>query len=163
MQRSARRAHLITAHARAADGRAPARARGRGDRRRRATATAASLFYDLAKASAIRLAEAQAAELEPHGVAAVAVTPGFLRSEAMLDHFGVTAATWRDAIAKDPHFAQSETPRFVGRGDRRARRRPGLTRAGPAARSARGTSPATYGFEDVDGARPDWGAYAATL
>ena len=64
-----------------------------------------SFFYDLAKSAVIRLAVAQAAELKPHGVAAVAVTPGFLRSEAMLDHFGVTEANWRDGAAKDPHFA----------------------------------------------------------
>ncbi len=63
-----------------------------------------SLFCDLAKASVIRLALAQAAELKPRGITAVALTPGFLRSEATLDGFGVTADTWRDAIAKDPHF-----------------------------------------------------------
>jgi len=74
-----------------------------------------SLFYDLAKASVIRLALAQAAELKPRGITAVALTPGFLRSEAMLDHFGVTADTWHDAITKDPHFAASETPRYIGR------------------------------------------------
>jgi NAD(P)-dependent dehydrogenase (short-subunit alcohol dehydrogenase family) len=74
-----------------------------------------SLFYDLAKASVIRLAKAQAADLDGTGVTALALTPGFLRSEAVLDHFGVTSETWRDAIARDPHFAASETPRFVGR------------------------------------------------
>jgi NAD(P)-dependent dehydrogenase (short-subunit alcohol dehydrogenase family) len=73
-----------------------------------------SLFYDLAKASAIRLAVAQAVELAPHGGTAVSLTPGFLRSEAMLDHFGVSEATWRDAISQDPHFALSETPSYVG-------------------------------------------------
>ena len=56
-----------------------------------------------------------AEELRPHGVTALALTPGFLRSEAMLDHFGVTEATWRDAIAQDPHFAFSETPIYIGR------------------------------------------------
>ncbi len=74
-----------------------------------------SLFYDLAKASVVRLAVAQAEELREHRIAAVAVSPGFLRSEAMLDHFGVTEATWRDAIATDRHFAASETPRVVSR------------------------------------------------
>jgi NAD(P)-dependent dehydrogenase (short-subunit alcohol dehydrogenase family) len=74
-----------------------------------------SLFYDLAKSAVIRLAVAQAAELRPHGVAAVALTPGFLRSEAMLEHFGVTEDTWRDGAAKDPNFAFSETPAYLGR------------------------------------------------
>ncbi|MEV7028253.1 SDR family oxidoreductase, partial [Kitasatospora sp. NPDC093558] len=74
-----------------------------------------SFFYDLAKSAVIRLAVAQAAELKPHGVAAVALTPGFLRSEAVLEHFGVTEATWRDGVAADPHFAHSETPAYLGR------------------------------------------------
>ena len=74
-----------------------------------------NLFYDLAKASVIRLALAMAEDLRPHGVTAVALTPGFLRSEAMLDHFGVTEANWRDAAAKDPHFIASETPAYIGR------------------------------------------------
>ena len=74
-----------------------------------------SLFYDLAKAGVIRLARAQAAELAKRGVTAVALTPGFLRSEAVLEHFAVTEDNWRDAVARDPHFAASETPRYVGR------------------------------------------------
>src|SRR5918992_132362 len=75
-----------------------------------------NVFYDLAKASAIRLAFAQGKELEPHRCAAVALTPGWLRSEMMLENFGVTEENWRDAAAFQPHFAAiSETPRFVGR------------------------------------------------
>ena len=74
-----------------------------------------NLFYDLAKISAIRLAYAMAAELRRHQVVALALTPGFLRSEAMLDGFGVSEANWRDAIAKNPDFAESETPAYVGR------------------------------------------------
>jgi NAD(P)-dependent dehydrogenase (short-subunit alcohol dehydrogenase family) len=74
-----------------------------------------SVLYDLAKASMIRLAFAQAAELKPRRITAVALIPGFLRSEAMLDGFGVTVDTWRDVIAKDPHFAASGTPRYFGR------------------------------------------------
>ena len=73
------------------------------------------LFYDLCKMSTIRLAYAMSVELADSPVTAVAVTPGFLRSEAVLDHFGVTEDTWRDAIAKDPHFEHSETPLLVGR------------------------------------------------
>jgi len=121
-----------------------------------------SLFYDLAKAAAIRLALGQAEELRPHGVTAVAVTPGFLRSEAVLDHFGVTAATWRDAIARDEHFAHSETPAFVGRAVAALAADPGGARfAGRALASwelAR-----EYGFTDADGTRPDWGAHAAAI
>jgi NAD(P)-dependent dehydrogenase (short-subunit alcohol dehydrogenase family) len=121
-----------------------------------------SLFYDLAKASAIRLARGMAEDLRTHGVAAVAVTPGFLRSEAVLDHFGVTADRWRAAVEQDPHFAQSETPRFVGRGVASLAADPDvMERSGAALASwelAR-----EYDFDDVDGARPDWGAYFATL
>lgn len=73
------------------------------------------LFYDLCKASAIRLAYAMSVELADHPITSVALTPGFLRSEAVLDHFGVTEANWRDAIEKDPHFAYSETPLLIGR------------------------------------------------
>ena len=94
----------------------------------------------------------------PHGVAAVAVTPGFLRSEAMLDHFGVTEANWRDGIAKDPHFAASETPRFVGRGVAALAADPeSCERSGQALGAwdlAR-----EYGFTDIDGSRPDWGEH----
>jgi len=75
-----------------------------------------STFYDLAKTAVIRLAFAQSEELAPHGCTAVALTPGWMRSEMMLENYGVTEATWRDAAAKNPHFAAiSETPRFVGR------------------------------------------------
>src|SRR4029077_4062986 len=74
-----------------------------------------SFFYDLAKASVNRMAFALAHELRPHGATAVSLTPGWLRSEAMLDGYGVTEKNWRDAILKAPHFAISETPRFVGR------------------------------------------------
>ncbi len=73
-----------------------------------------SLFYDLAKTTILRLGWALAQELAPHGATAVTLTPGWLRSEMMLDGFGVTEANWRDAIAQEPHFAISETPRYVG-------------------------------------------------
>jgi NAD(P)-dependent dehydrogenase (short-subunit alcohol dehydrogenase family) len=117
-----------------------------------------SLFYDLAKASAIRIAKGQAEDLRERGVAALAVTPGFLRSEAVLDHFGVREENWRDAITRDPHFAASETPHFLGRGiaalaaDPRVMDRSGevLTSWGLARE---------YDFDDVDGARPDWGEH----
>ena len=74
-----------------------------------------NLFYDLAKNAVVRLAYAMAGDLHAHRVTALAVTPGFLRSEHVLDHFDVTEANWRDAIDKDPYFAESETPCYVGR------------------------------------------------
>ena len=74
-----------------------------------------NLFYDLAKNVVIRLAHAMAADFHAHRVTALAITPGFLRSETVLDTFGVTEANWRDAIEKDPYFAESETPCLVGR------------------------------------------------
>jgi NAD(P)-dependent dehydrogenase (short-subunit alcohol dehydrogenase family) len=117
-----------------------------------------SLFYDLAKSAVIRLAVAQAADLRPHGVAAVAVSPGFLRSEAMLEHFGVTEATWRDAIAADRHFAASETPRFVARGVAALAADPRIMdRSGGAFGSWQ--LGRDYGLLDVDGSRPDWGEH----
>jgi NAD(P)-dependent dehydrogenase (short-subunit alcohol dehydrogenase family) len=103
------------------------------------------------------LAFNMAAELKPHGVAAVAVTPGFLRSEAMLDRFGVTEANWRDAGKKDKNFLESESPLFVGRAVAAlAQDRHVLDRTGQLCSSwelAR-----EYEFVDADGGRPDWGA-----
>ncbi len=117
-----------------------------------------SLFYDLAKASAIRLALAQAEDLRDHGVAAVAVSPGFLRSEAVLDHFGVTEETWREAVTRDRHFAASETPRFVGRAVAALAGDPDvMKRSGRA--FASGELAEEYGFDDVDGTRPNWPAH----
>ncbi|MFB4307627.1 SDR family oxidoreductase [Actinomadura sp. GTD37] len=119
-----------------------------------------SVFYDLAKSAVIRLAVAQAAELEPHGVAAVAITPGFLRSEAVLDHFGVTEDTWRDAVAQDPHFAYSESPAYLGRAV-------AALAADPNIMDKTGRALATwglyeeYGFTDADGTRPDFAAHWA--
>ena len=117
-----------------------------------------SLFYDLAKASVIRLAKAQAEDLRPHRVAAVAVTPGFMRSEAVLDHFGVTEANWRDGVAKDPNFAASETPRYVGRAVAALAADPHVMGRSGHTLTSWGLA-AEYGFTDVDGSRPDWGAW----
>jgi NAD(P)-dependent dehydrogenase (short-subunit alcohol dehydrogenase family) len=122
-----------------------------------------NLFYDMAKQAMIRLAEGEAAELRPHGVTALALTPGFLRSEAVLDHFGVTATNWRDAIAADPHFAASETPRLVGRAVVALASDPRVAERSGHALSSWALA-REYGFDDVDGSRPDWGAhYAAHL
>ena len=117
-----------------------------------------SLFYDLAKSAVIRLAVAQAEELRAHGVAAVAVSPGFLRSEAMLDHFGVSEQTWREAIASDRHFAASETPHFVARGIAALAADPQiLDKSGKALGSWH--LGREYGVRDLDGSRPDWGEH----
>ncbi|MFJ8039134.1 SDR family oxidoreductase [Kitasatospora sp. NPDC096147] len=119
-----------------------------------------SFFYDLAKSSVIRLAVAQAAELRPYGVAAVAITPGFLRSEAMLDLFGVAERNWRDAVAQDPDFAHSETPAYLGRAV-------AALAADPDVMAKSGRALATwglyreYGFTDTDGSRPDFAAHWA--
>ncbi len=117
-----------------------------------------NLYYDLAKTSVIRLAFAQAHDLRPYGVAAVAVTPGFLRSEAMLEHFGVTEATWEDGARIDPNFIASETPHFVGRAVAHLAADPDvMAKSGQAIASWDAAE--EYGFTDVDGSRPDWGAW----
>jgi NAD(P)-dependent dehydrogenase (short-subunit alcohol dehydrogenase family) len=117
-----------------------------------------NLFYDLAKTSTIRLAYGMAEELRPHGVAAVAVTPGFMRSEAVLDHFGVREENWRDGIEQDRHFEFSETPRFVGRAIAAlAADSDVLAKSGQVLTSWNLAK--EYEFDDVDGSRPDWGAY----
>jgi NAD(P)-dependent dehydrogenase (short-subunit alcohol dehydrogenase family) len=120
-------------------------------------------FYDLAKNAVVRLAWAQARELEPHGCAAVALTPGWLRSEMMLEAFGVTEANWRDAAAVQPHFAAiSESPRFVGRAVAALAADPAvLSRSGGSFSS--GGLAREYGFTDVDGSRPDCWRYMAEV
>ena len=99
-----------------------------------------------------------AAELAPHGVTAIAITPGFLRSESMLQNLGVTEDTWRDAGKNDPNFLQSESPLFVGRAvaalaaDPNVQDRTGmLLSSWELARD--------YRFTDYDGRRPDWGRH----
>ena len=117
-----------------------------------------NLFYDLAKNAVIRLAYAMAADLHAHGVTAVALTPGMLRSEAVLDHFGVTEASWRDAIADDPYFAESETPCYVGRAVAALAADPNVGSKSGGLFSSWGLAK-EYGFTDVDGRRPDWGTF----
>jgi NAD(P)-dependent dehydrogenase (short-subunit alcohol dehydrogenase family) len=113
-----------------------------------------SLFYDLAKTSVIRMAWAQAKELAPHGCAAVALTPGWLRSEMMLDNYGVDESNWKDAIAIQPHFAISETPRYVGRAVAHLAADPEVARWNGSSLSS-GALAKEYGFTDLDGSRPD--------
>lgn len=113
------------------------------------------ILYDLTKSSLARIAYGMAMELVPTGVTALALSPGFLRSEAVLDHFGVREENWRDAIAKDPYFAESETPGLSGRAVVALARDPNVrAKAGQvhfASDLAR-----EYGFTDVDGRVPDF-------
>ncbi|MFG1946957.1 SDR family oxidoreductase [Nonomuraea sp. NPDC048826] len=119
-----------------------------------------NLFYDLAKMSVNRLAFTQAHELRPYGCAAVALTPGFLRSEAMLENFGVTEANWRDGAEREPAFAVSETPAYAGRAVAALANDPDRMRwSGKSVDS--GTLAKAYGFTDVDGSRPDVWRYLA--
>jgi NAD(P)-dependent dehydrogenase (short-subunit alcohol dehydrogenase family) len=113
-----------------------------------------SLFYDLAKTSVIRIAWALAKELRPHQCTAVALTPGWLRSEQMLDNYGVGEANWRDAIAKQPHFVITETPRYVGRAVAHLAADPAVARWSGQSLSS-GQLAKVYGFTDLDGSRPD--------
>ncbi|MFJ9548137.1 SDR family oxidoreductase [Streptomyces erythrochromogenes] len=156
------RSHVITAalllpllirsdaplHVEVTDGTAHSNRRYRGN-----------MYYDLAKNAPIRLAFGLGEELAEYGGTAVAVTPGFLRSEQMLAHFGVREENWRDAIAREPGFAVAESPRYLARAvaalaadpDRAARWNGRSTSSGELAR--------VYGVRDVDGSRPDAWAY----
>ena len=122
-----------------------------------------SVFYDLAKVAVNRLAFSQGHELEPHGATAVAITPGWLRSEMMLDNFGVSEANWRDAIdrklADNEHsapadFALSESPRYVGRAIAALAADPDRARWNQKSVSS-GQLAREYGFTDLDGSQPD--------
>lgn len=113
-----------------------------------------SFFYDLAKAAVSRMAFALAHELQPNGATAVLLTPGWLRSEAMLDAYGVTESSWRDATAVSPHFAISETPAFVGRAVAALAQDPDVARWNGASLSS-GQLAKVYGFTDLDGSQPD--------
>ena len=117
-----------------------------------------NIFYDLVKSAVIRLAFIQAFELRRKDIAALAVTPGFLRSESMLAHFGVTAENWRDAGEKEPNFLASETPLFVGRAVASLTSDPDVRRKSGRVLSSWILS-REYGFTDADGTRPDWGEH----
>jgi NAD(P)-dependent dehydrogenase (short-subunit alcohol dehydrogenase family) len=117
-----------------------------------------SLFYDLAKTSVIRMAWALAQELGPREATAVALTPGWMRSELMLEHHGVTEDNWREATERTPHFCISETPVYLGRavaalaGDHERARWNGQSLSS-------GGLAQVYGFTDLDGTRPDCWRY----
>lgn len=122
-----------------------------------------SVFYDLAKTAVNRLAFSQGHELAPHGATAVAVTPGWLRSEMMLDNWSVTEDSWREALKSDrpgglptapPGFAQSESPRYVGRGVAALAADPDRARWNQASVTSAELARA-YGVTDVDGTQPD--------
>jgi NAD(P)-dependent dehydrogenase (short-subunit alcohol dehydrogenase family) len=113
-----------------------------------------SFFYDLAKAAVNRMAFALAHELRGHDATAVSLTPGWLRSEMMLEAFGVTEANWRDATARIPHFAISESPAFVGRAVVALAQDPDVARWNGQSLSS-GELAKVYGFTDLDGSQPE--------
>jgi len=113
-----------------------------------------SFFYDVAKAAVGRMAFALAHELEPRGATAVLLTPGWLRSEAMLEVYEVTEENWRDATTVQPHFAISESPAFVGRAVAALAADPDVARWNGRSLSS-GQLAKAYGFTDLDGSRPD--------
>ncbi|WP_434588694.1 SDR family oxidoreductase [Streptomyces sp. A5-4] len=121
-----------------------------------------NFYYDLAKNGPIRMAFNLAEDLRDLGGTAVSVTPGFLRSEQMLAHFGVTEENWRDGIAKDPHFAIAESPVFVGRAVAAVAADPERARwTGQSLSSGRLAK--VYGFTDADGSRPDAWKYISEV
>ena len=115
-----------------------------------------SVFYDLAKVAVNRLAFSQGHELKAHGATAVALTPGWLRSEMMLENFGVSEANWREAPGRTgpPDFALSESPRYVGRAVAALAADPARARWNQQSLTS-GRLAREYGFTDVDGSRPD--------
>ncbi|MFD5873542.1 SDR family oxidoreductase [Streptomyces sp. NPDC060322] len=113
-----------------------------------------SFFYDLAKTAVLRMGFSLGHELGPRGATAVALTPGWMRSEIMLDHFEVTEETWRDALVRVPHFCISETPSYTGRAVVALAADPGVSRWNGQSLSSGGLA-REYGFTDLDGSRPD--------
>nr|WP_202466629.1 SDR family oxidoreductase [Streptomyces sp. SID4951] len=121
-----------------------------------------NLCFDLTKNAPHRMAFGLAAELKEYGGTAVSLTPGFLRSEEMLDHFGVTEETWRDAVAREPHFAIAESPALIGRGVRALAADPDKARWSGQSLSS-GQLAQEYDFTDTDGSRPDAFGYFADV
>ncbi|MCK1639388.1 SDR family oxidoreductase [Bradyrhizobium sp. 157] len=129
-----------------------------------------SVFYDLVKQGVNRLAYSQGHELAPHGATAVAITPGWLRSEMMLENFGVTEANWREALAErgggrhraPPDFALSESPRYVGRAVAALAADPARNKWNQKSVSS-GELARHYGFTDIDGSQPDIWRYTAEV
>lgn len=121
-----------------------------------------SMFYDQAKTSVIRIAWALAKELKPHRCTAVALSPGWLRSEQMLDNYGVTEDNWHDATKIQPHFIITETPRYVGRAVSHLAADPDLERWNGQSLSS-GQLAQVYGFTDLDGSQPDAWRYVVEV
>ncbi|MDK1346717.1 SDR family oxidoreductase [Streptomyces sp. 378] len=121
-----------------------------------------NFFYDLAKTSVLRMAFALGHELGPRGATAVALTPGWLRSELMLDAFGVREENWRDALERVPHFAISETPHYVGRAVAALAADADVARWNGRSLSSGGLA-REYGFTDLDGSRPDAWRYVVEV
>ncbi len=121
-----------------------------------------SPFYDLAKVAVTRMAWAHAKDLAPHGATAVSITPGWLRSEMMLEAYQVSEANWHDATKMQPHFIISETPRFVGRAVAALAGDPDKARFNGQSLSSGGLAQ-VYGFTDLDGSRPDAWRYVVEV
>lgn len=117
-----------------------------------------NVFFDMIKTTVIRQAFAMARELRRKNVAAIALTPGFLRSEIMLEHFGVSEANWRDAVGKNPDYISSETPLFAGRAIAALAADPKIMNKSGRVFSSWGLSE-EYDFCDADGSHPHWGRY----
>jgi NAD(P)-dependent dehydrogenase (short-subunit alcohol dehydrogenase family) len=117
-----------------------------------------NMFYDLAKTSVTRIAWGLAQELKAHQATAVALTPGWMRSELMLEHHGVSESNWRDAVERSPHFCISESPRYLGRAVAALAGDPELARWNGQSLSS-GQLAQVYGFTDLDGTRPDCWRY----
>lgn len=117
-----------------------------------------SLYYDLAKTSVNRLGWILSKELEPHGCTALSLTPGWLRSELMLEGYGVTEENWRDALVGSPAFGISESPRYVGRAVAHLAADENVSRFNGSSLSS-GELAKVYGFTDVDGSQPDCWRY----
>ena len=121
-----------------------------------------SFFYDLAKASVNRMAFALAHELKPYNATAVSLTPGWLRSETMLENHGVTESNWREATTRTPHFAISESPAFVGRAVVALAQDPNVSKWNGKSLSS-GQLAKIYGFTDLDGSQPDCWRYVTEV
>ncbi|MFE6778968.1 SDR family oxidoreductase [Streptomyces sp. NPDC057702] len=117
-----------------------------------------NLFFDIAKNVPIRAAFGISRELTEYGGTALSMSPGFLRSEEMLDHFGVSEENWRDAVAQEPHFAIAESPALIGRAVAAVAADQDRARWNGASLSS-GELARVYGFRDTDGSQPDCFGY----
>lgn len=120
------------------------------------------LYYDLVKVAVERITKGLAVELRGTGCTALAVTPGWMRSEAMLEHYGVDEANWRRALAREPHFCISESPTFVARGVAALAADPRAGEHGGEVLSSWELA-TRYGLTDVDGSRPDCWRYLTEI